>query len=163
MPMTTEETDFSPRARTLAILCGALLWAALFGFAGAMTQRASDWSGVRCHGHLRAIIGYGFTKKLIGRVVRLGERYGVARCGNRSRVRSPIAPVPRRVEVGAVIGRCRVCGAFWPGPAVPYMLVFGMTWGWVSAVTWAEKLGAVLGMLFGCGVRYGLRSYLDKS
>ena len=65
--MTTEETDFSPRARTLAILCGALLWAALFGFAGAMTQRA--WIGATCGAGIGAIIGYGFTKNLIGRVV----------------------------------------------------------------------------------------------
>jgi len=43
MPMTAAKTVLSPTARTFAILCGAVLWAILFGVAGALAQRA--WIG----------------------------------------------------------------------------------------------------------------------
>jgi hypothetical protein len=63
----TKTTTFSPMASTFAILCGAVFWAALFAFVGAMTGQA--WSGAACGTVIGAVIGYGFTKHLIGRVV----------------------------------------------------------------------------------------------
>ena len=46
MPMTADKAVLSPTARTFATLCGAVLWAILFGVAGALTQRA--WVGAMC-------------------------------------------------------------------------------------------------------------------
>ena len=139
MPMTTEETDFSPRAKTLAILCGAVLWAALFGFAGAMTQRA--WIGAACGAVIGAIIGYGFTKKLIGRVV-----VWVSVMGLLGAVIGPGCDADACTSAvgGAVIGS--LLGWFgWTGVL---MLVFGML-GLGFGGDMGGGIGAVLGMLFG--------------
>ena len=71
----TKTTSFSPMASTFAIVCGAVFWAALFAFVGAMTGHA--WSGAACGTVIGAVIGYGFTKHLIGRAVVWVSVFGV--------------------------------------------------------------------------------------
>ena len=151
MPMTTEETVFSPRARALAILSGALLWAALFGFAGAITQRA--WIGAACGAGIGAIIGYGFTKNVIGRVV-----VWVTVMGLLGAVIGPGSDADACTSAvgGALIGS--LLGWFgWTGVL---MLVFGML-GSIFGGEAGGEIGAVLGMLLGAVSAWFLVS-LDK-
>ncbi len=135
----TKRTTFSPIARTFFILCGAVFWAALFAFVGSLTQRA--WSGAACGTVIGAIIGYGFTKKLIGRVVVWVSVFGVL-----GAVTGPgcDADACSSAVGGAVIGG--LLG--WFGWLGVLMLVFG-TLGLSLGGHLGEESGAVVGMVFG--------------
>ena len=138
----TKKTAFSPIARTFVILCGAVLWAVLFAFVGSLTQRA--WTGAACGTVIGAIIGYGFTKNLIGRVVVWVSVFGVL-----GAVTGPgcDADACSSAVGGAVIGG--LLG--WFGWLGVLMLVFGMlglAWGGGVGGESGGVAGMVLGVAF---------------
>lgn len=147
----TQTTTFSPMARTFAIVCGAVFWAALFAFVGAMTGHA--WSGAACGTVIGAVIGYGFTKHLIGRVV-----VWVSVCGVLGAVIGPgcDADACSSAIVGAVIGG--LLG--WFGWLGVLMYAFGMV-GLSVGGHIAGGVGAVVGIVLGVTAAW-FAAYCDR-
>ena len=138
----TKNTAFSPIARTFVILCGAGLWGVLFAFVGSLTQQA--WSGAACGIVIGAIIGYSFTKKLIGRVVVWVSVFGIlgAVVGPWSDVDACTSAVD-----GAVIGG--LLGWFgWLGVLMLVFGILGLAWGGGVGGESGGVAGMVLGAAF---------------
>ena len=151
MPMTADKAVLGPTARTFAILCGAVLWAILFGVAGALTQRA--WIGAVCGAVIGAIIGYVFAMNVIGRVV-----VWVSVMGLLGAVVGPGCDADACTSAvgGAVIGS--LLGWFgWTGAL---MLGFGML-GLGLGGEIGGGIGAVVGLLLGA-VSAWFAVYFDR-
>jgi hypothetical protein len=138
-------------ARTLAIVGGAALWGAGFSFLGSLTQR--PWSGAACGVVIGAIIGYGFTKNLIGKVVVWVSVFAVL-----GAVLGPgcDADACHSAIGGAVIG-CLFGWFGWIGAAI---LVFGNLGLFVGNEV-AGAIGAVVGMVLGA-MSVPFAVYLDR-
>jgi len=149
--MASERTAFGPITRTLAVLCGAVLWAALFAFVGAWTQRA--WIGAACGAAVGAIIGYGFTRNMIGRVVVWVSVFGVlgAVLGPGCDA-DPATSALAGTIVGGLLG--------WFGWTGALMLVFGIL-GLNLGAALAGGFGAIPGMVLGPALAW-LAVQLDR-
>lgn len=151
MPITAINTAVSPIARTFVILCGAVLWAVLFAFVGLLTQRA--WTGAACGTVIGAIIGYCFTKNLIGRVVVWVSVMGL--------LGAVVGPGYDADACTSAVGWAVIGGILgWFGWLGVLMLVFGMLGLGLGGEVGGE-IGAVVGLLLGA-LSAWLAVYLDR-
>ncbi len=147
----TKTTSFSPMASTFAIVCGAVFWAALFAFVGAMTGHA--WSGAACGTVIGAVIGYGFTKHLIGRAVVWVSVFGV--------LGAVIGPGCDADACSSAVGGAVIGGLLgWFGWLGIFMFLFGVV-GLSVGGHYAGGVGSVVGMVFGAASAW-FAAYCDR-
>jgi hypothetical protein len=137
--------------KSLAILCGAITWATLFAVVGAVAGRPC--LGAACGAPIGAIIGYGYSKRLIGWVVVWVSLFAVigAVVGPGCDADALVSAVGGGA-IGAVVG--------WMSWRGVVMLVFGFA-GFALGGELGEMPGAVLGMILGAASAW-FAVYLDR-
>jgi hypothetical protein len=142
---------FGPVATAIAIVCGAVLWAIEFACLGAITHRAG--SGALGGAAIGAIIGYGYAKNVIGRVVVWVSVFAAlgAVVGPGSDADACTSAVAGAV-IGAILG--------WFGWTGVFMLLFAYLGAIVGGIA-AEGIGATVGIVLGPALAW-LAMNLDR-